>query len=194
MLVPCYSIVCQIASMLTISVCSVFSHHQICGLGWVEEYTTDSRFERCWEGGDAQVSIIVLDNNQDYTYTCTYNRATTTTISSPTSAVHQQTSPPRPSSVMLCCCQNIYQTKVPPSEVLAHNIENGELDACPSFSNNMCPYQITLLTAQPCHKELGATFWSLFKRPFAGLAWPWSISAKFDLPHLGVQMCLPWHH
>ena len=119
MLVPCYSIVCQIA--LTISVCSVFSHHQICGLGWVEEYTTDSRFERCWEGGDAQVSIIVLDNNQDYTCTYTYNRATTTTISSATSAVHQQTIPPRPSSVMLCC-QNIYQTKVPPSEVLVRNI------------------------------------------------------------------------
>ena len=37
----------------------------------VEEYTTDSGFERCWEGGDAQVSIIVLDNNQDYTYTYT---------------------------------------------------------------------------------------------------------------------------
>ena len=135
MLVLCYSIVCQIASMLTISVCSVFSHHQICGLGWVEEYTTDSRFERCWEGGDAQVSIIVLDNNKDYT--CTYNRATTTTISSATSAVHQQTIPPRPSSVMLCCCKNIYQTKVPPSEVLAHNIENWEFDACLSFSNNV---------------------------------------------------------
>ena len=126
MLVPCYSLVCRMSSMLTISVCSVFSHHQICGL---EEYTTDSRFERCWEGGDAQVSIIVLDNNQDYTCTYTYNRATTTTISSPTSAVHQQTIPPRPSSVMLWC-QNIYQTKVPPSEVSVHNIENREFDAC----------------------------------------------------------------
>ena len=129
MLVPCYSVVCQMASMLTISVCSDFSHHQICG--WKNILPTQVSRD-VGRGGDSQVSIIVLDNNQDYTYT--YNGATTTTISSPTSAVHQQTIPPRPSSVMLCC-QNIYQTKVPPSDVSAHNIENREFDACLGFSN-----------------------------------------------------------
>ena len=143
MLVPCYSVVCQMASMLTNTVCSVFIHHQICVVGWKNILPTHvSR--------DVGREEMLRFPSLCWT-TITTTLALTLTIvplQQPYLHPHQQSINKqfRPALQVLCCAVKIsIRPKSHPLKSWRTILKIGNLMRVLVFQT-MCPYQITQLT------------------------------------------------
>ena len=144
MLVPCYSVVCQITSILTTSVWSIFSHHQICWLGWKNILPT-------------QVSRDVgREETLRFPSLCWTTIRTTLTLAptivplqQPYLHPHQQSINKqfRPTLQVLCCAavKISIRPKSHPLKSWRTILKIGNLMRVLVFQT-MCPYQITQLT------------------------------------------------
>ena len=86
---------------------------------------------------------------------------------------------------VLCCAVKIsIRPKSHPLKSQCTILKTGNLMPVLVFSNNVSISNYSTNVSQRAQCNIS-------KRPFAGLARSWGIGAKFDLPHLSVQMCLP---
>ena len=179
MLVRYYSLVCRMASMLTILVCSVFSHHQILGVGGRIYYRLTFRemlggrrrsgFHHC-VGQQSGLHLHL------HLQSCHYNNHIFTHISSPST---NNSATPFKCYVVL---SKYLSDQSHPLKSQCTILKTGNLMPVLVFSNNVSAKSTTVSQRAQCN---------ISKRPFAGLARSWGIGAKFDLSHLSVQMCLP---